>query len=569
MSVGTTRRSVLRRATPCSGRPPAATLAVMTVTMVISGGTVFDGLGGPGVPADVLVDGDTIVEVGRAPEWHDGRIIDATGLAVVPGFVNVLSHAWADLQRDGSATSELMQGVTTEVFGESLSPGPMGAEFASALAQAYGDLARTDFGRLGDGLDLLAGNGVVPNVASFVGGENLRTMAAGFADRPLTPGELDRIRGVLDDEMSDGALGLGTALIYPPGRYADTDELVALSEVVAAHDGLYISHLRSEGDAFGPALDELLAIGERAAVRTEVYHLKAAGRRNWPKMAQAIERIQAARAAGKPVSANMYPYDAGGTALAACIPPWFHDGGPAALAARLGDPVQRATIAAEIRDTSDGFENLFQATGGGSGILLVKDLPEVDPAAVSGTSTRVRGRYLEDVAADLGLDPADALVEIVRRDPLMAAAYFFIDEANIELGLAQPWVSIGSDASAHPASPPWSEEAAHPRSYGTFARVLGHYCRDRGVLTFPEAIRRMTSMPAGTFRLTGRGRLSAGSFADIVVLDPATVADRSTWEDPHRYAVGVRDVLVNGELALLDGRITGELPGRRLRRGQR
>lgn len=541
----------------------------MTVTLVISGGTVFDGLGGAGVAADVLIDGDTIVGVGRAPESPSADVIDATGLAVVPGFINVLSHAWADLQRDGSAASELFQGVTTEAFGESLSPGPMSPQLAGTLADAYGDRARTDFAHLGDGLDLLVGQGVAPNVASFVGGENLRTIAAGFDDRRLAPAELDRIRGLLDEEMCDGALGLGTALIYPPGRYADTDELVALSEVVAAHDGLYISHLRSEGDAFDDALDELLAIGERAGVRTEVYHLKAAGRRNWPKMAQAIERIQAARSAGHPVGANMYPYQAGGTALAACIPPWFHDGGPAALADRLADPAQRAVIAAEIRDTSEGFENLFQGTGGGAGILLVKDLPETNPSAGSERTMRVRGRYLQDVAVDLGLDPADALVEIVRRDPLMAAAYFFISEENIELGLAQPWVSIGSDASAHPATPPWSDEAAHPRTYGTFARVLGHYCRDRGVMTFPEAIRRMTSMPADTLRLAGRGRLAAGAFADVVVLDPATVVDRSTWEDPHRYAVGVRDVLVNGEPALRDGQLTGTLPGRRLQRGQR
>jgi N-acyl-D-amino-acid deacylase len=340
--------------------------------------------------------------------------------------------------------------------------------------------------------------------------------------------------------------------------------------------------LRSEGDAFGEALGELLTIGERAGVRAEVYHLKAAGRRNWPKMAEAIARIEAARAEGRPVSANMYPYDAGGTALAACIPPRHHDGGPAALAERLSDPDQRAAIAEEIRTTSEGYENLYLAAGGGAGILLAKDIADGDPSGAAGSSgtagsdgtagtagTAVRGRRLDDVAQEMGMDDADALVEIVRRDPLMAAAFFIIDEANIALGLAQPWVSIGSDSSAHPAQPPWSDEAAHPRSYGTFARVLGHYCRDRGVMTFPEAIRRMTSLPAETLRLAGRGRLAAQQFADVVVLDPAAVADRATWEDPHRYAVGVRDVMVNGVFAVRDGLPTGELPGRRLRRGRR
>jgi N-acyl-D-amino-acid deacylase len=532
----------------------------VTLTLVIRGGTVYDGTGAPGVAADVLISGDTVVDVGRAPDTVDAPQLDATGLAVVPGFVNVLSHAWADLQRDGSAASELVQGVTTEVFGESLSPGPTDPEFARYFADAYGGQARTDFPHLGDGLDLLVRGGVAPNVASFVGGENLRTMGAGFDDRRLTSQELDRLRGLLDEEMAEGALGLGTALIYAPGRYADTDELVALSEVVAHHDGLYISHLRSEGDAFIAAVDELLEIGDRAEVRTEIYHLKAAGRRNWPVMGRVVERIERARGEGKPVGANMYPYDAGGTALAACVPPRHHDGGPKALAERLADDATRAAIAAEIREESAGYENLFLAAGGGSGILLARDMTD---------GTAVRGRRLDDVGRELGLDEADALVEIVRRDPLMPAAYFMIDEANIEMGLGRSWVSVGSDATAHPADPPWTDEAAHPRTYGTFARVLGRYCRERRVMTFPEAIRRMTSLPADTLRLAGRGRIAPGSFADVVVLDPATVADRATWEDPHRYAVGVRDVLVNGVAAVRGGRLTGARPGRRLRRGRR
>jgi N-acyl-D-amino-acid deacylase len=530
------------------------------VTLVIHGGTVYDGTGAPGVTADVLLSGDTVVGVGRTPDTLDAPRLDATGLAVVPGFVNVLSHAWADLQRDGSAASELIQGVTTEVFGESLSPGPTDPEFARYVVDSYGGGARADFPHLGDGLDLLVRGGVAPNVASFVGGENLRTIAAGFDDRRLTPGELDRLRGLLDEEMNDGALGLGTALIYAPGRYADTDELIAMSRVVAAHDGLYISHLRSEGDAFADAVDELLHIGDRAGVRTEIFHLKAAGRRNWPMMARVVERIEQARGDGVPVTANMYPYDAGGTALAACIPPRHHDGGPNALAERLADDRTRAAIATEIREESAGYENLFLAAGGGAGILLTRNMIDGTP---------VRGRRLDDIGRALGLDDADALVEIVRRDPQLPAAYFMIDEANIEMGLGRPWVSIGSDAGAHPADLPWTDEATHPRTYGTFARVLGHYCRDRGVMTFPEAIRRMTSLPADTLRLAGRGRLAVGSFADVVVLDPATVADRATWDDPHRYAVGVRHVVVNGVVAVRDGRPTGERPGRRLRRGER
>lgn len=531
----------------------------VAISMVVRGGTVYDGSGRPGTRADVLVEGDRVVGVGAAPAEHPGLVLDATGLAVVPGFVNVLSHAWASLQVDGSAASELRQGVTTEVFGEADSPGPADPDYAEYQRGVYETPARADFARLGDGLDAIVAGGVSPNVASFVGGANLRHLGAGFADRPLTAGELDRVRGVLAEQMSDGALGLGTALIYPPGRFADTDELVALGEVVAAHDGLYISHLRSEGDRFLDSLDELITISKRSGVRAEVYHLKAAGRANWPAMARAVERISAARAAGLPISANMYPYQAGSNPLASCIPPEFHTDGPTGLARGLADRGRRAEMAAALRAGSADFENLFAAAGGGSGVLLLRDLADGTPA---------RGLRLDALAARWGLDDVEALLEVVARDPWIQAAYFFTDPANVELGLRQPWVSIGSDAVAHPADPPWSQAATHPRTYGTFARVLGHYCRDRRLFSFAEAVRRMTSLPADTLRLAGRGRVVPGGFADLVVLDPDTVADTATWEHPHSYAVGVRDVVVNGVLAVRDGAVTAARPGRRLRRAE-
>ncbi|WP_063842923.1 amidohydrolase family protein [Sphaerimonospora mesophila] len=529
----------------------------MGLSLVVRGGTVYDGGGAPGVAADVLVAGDRVVDVGTAPAEHSGLVIDATGLAVTPGFVNVLSHAWPDLLVDGGAESELRQGVTTEVFGEADSPGPADRAYGDYLRDVYEASVTADFRRLGDGLDAIERGGVAPNVASFVGGANLRYLGAGFADRRLSGPELDRVGGVLAEELQDGALGLGTALIYPPGRYADTDELAALCEVVADHDGLYISHLRSEGDALLESLDELLTLNERTGVRAEVYHLKALGRRNWPKMRQAVERIALAREAGRPISADMYPYEAGGNPLYACVPPRFQDGGPEALAARLADPAQRREMAAALRTETAEFENLFLAAGGGSGVLLPRDLRDGTPA---------RGRRLDAVAATLGMDDAEALLEVVARDPWISAVYFFVDPANLELGLRQPWVSIGSDASAHPASPPWSERGTHPRTYGTFARVLGHFCRDRKLFSFAEAVRRMTGLPAETLRLPGRGRLTPGSYADIVVLDPDAVADTATWDEPHRYALGVRDVVVNGVPALSGGMPTGVRPGRRLRR---
>lgn len=531
----------------------------MPVSLVIRNGTVYDGTGAAGRVADVAVDGDRIIGIGDIPDGVDGLTVDASGLAVVPGFINALSHAWGALQQDGSGASELLQGVTTEVFGEAFTPGPSTPAFVELARSYYEPQVRIDFDRLSEGLGFLEKTGVCANVASSIGGMNLRVLAAGFENRRLTATELDRLRAIVEEEMQDGALGIGTALIYPPGRFADTEELVSLCEVVARHDGVYTSHLRSEGDRFLECLDELIEISDRSGCRAEVFHLKASGRANWPKMAEAVELIERARASGKQISANMYPYEAGGTALSASIPPHFHEGGPDALAQRLAVPAQRQLMAEEIRSSSDDFENLFLHAGGGDGILFLDDLADGTPCS---------GRRLSDVADDLGMNDVEALLEIVRRDPTVGVAYFIISPAGIEHGLRQPWVSIGSDASAHPATPPWSESATHPRTYGTFARVLGHYCRERGLFTFEEAVRRMTSQPAEVFRLADRGRLAEGAFADVVVLDPATVIDRATFEDPHRLAVGVHHVVVNGVAVVRDGAITSARPGRHLRRGR-
>src|SRR4051812_47853999 len=365
------------------GRTARAETAGMPASLVIRGGTVLDGTGAPARRADVVIDGDRVVDIGDVPEQVDAAVLDATGHTVAPGFINVLSHAWGSLQREPTGASELLQGVTTEVFGESFSLGPSDDRMLEAL-EPWGSLldgAQVVFPRLSEGLDHLERRGVAPNVASFIGGENLRVLGAGFDDRPLTAAELDRLRNLVDEEMQEGALGIGTALIYPPGRFARTDELTALSEVVARHDGMYISHLRSEGDQFLECLDELIGIGAAVGCRAEVYHLKAAGRDNWSKMKLAIERIEQARDSGQAVTADMYPYTAGGTALAAAIPPRFHDGGPHALIARLGDPAQRAEMAAEIRQRSDKFENLFLGAGSGAGILFLDDLAD-------GTATR-------------------------------------------------------------------------------------------------------------------------------------------------------------------------------------
>lgn len=532
----------------------------MTLSLVIRGGLVLDGTGAPARRADVGIDGDRIAVVGPLDSDIDADEIDATGLCVSPGFINVLSHAWDTLQVEPYGRSDLLQGVTTEVFGEGISLGPTSAGI-EAIVESWGRIpgSRTDFVRLADGLDHLAGAGTALNVASFVGGHNLRALAGGLEDAPLPSAALDRIRGVLDEELADGALGLGTALIYPPGCYAGTDELLALAEVVGRHDGLYVSHLRSEADRFLEALAELIGIGRRAAVRAEVYHLKAGGRANWPAMSTAVEAIEAARSTGPSVSASMYPYTAGATALTACIPPRHHGGGPDRLARRLADPTTRHDIAAEIGSPSGDWENLYLAAGGGRGILLLDDLPDGTPVA---------GRRLDELARVTGQDEVGLLLDICRQAPGTLAAFFTVDEANLQLGLRQPWVSICSDAPALTAAPPWTDAPAHPRTYGSFARVLGHYRREVGLLDLAEAVRRMTGLPARTLRLDGRGILAPDAYADVVVFDPDTVADTSTYDAPHRYAVGVRHVLVNGVPALREGTVTGALPGRRLRRAR-
>src|SRR4051812_34680417 len=548
-----------RARTMPADRQPTET-ARMASTLLIRNGTVVDGTGEPGRRADVLVRDDRIVAVGTVEAEVDADVLDATGQVVSPGFVNVLSHAWGSLQRDPTGASDLLQGVTTEVFGEAFSLGPSDGRLVESL-KPWGDLtksARLEFARLSEGLAYLESQGVAPNIASFVGGHNHRILAAGFDDGPADPKELDRVRGILAEEMQEGALGIGTALISPPGRFAGTDELVSLCEVVGRYDGMYISHMRSEGDQFLECLDELMQIGRRASVRAEVYHLKAAGSANWPKMKLAIEAIGLARESGQPVSADMYPYTAGGTALAASIPPRFHVGGPNALLERLGDPALRKEIAAEMREPSDDFENLFVGAEAGRGILFFEDFSDGTPA---------RGRRLSEIAEERGEDPADALLDIVAREPGQGVAYFMIDEDNVRLGLSQPWVSIGSDAMAHQAIAPFTDTATHPRAYGTFARVLGHYCRDQRLFSLEDAVRRMTSLPADNLRLVDRGRLVPGGFADIAIFDAREINDTATYENPHSYATGIKHVVVNGTPVVRDGALTHATPGRALRRG--
>ena len=532
----------------------------MAFDLIIRNGTVHDGSGAPPVVTDVGVSGDVVTRVGAIDDdVAAGTVLDATGLVIAPGFIDILSHGYLSIVADPRSLSTLTQGVTTLIFGEGWSMGPTNDDMRAYLRAMTGRELELPWTRLSEYLDDVEKSGVSQNIASLIGSFNPRMWVMGTANRPATAAELDRMRGLVAEEMADGALGIGSALIYPPGSFAATEELIALCQAAAPYGGRYFSHMRSEGDHLLDAVDELLRISREAEVPAEIWHLKAAGRDNWPKMERVIEKVEAARDRGEPITADVYPYTAGSTMLFAAVPPWFRDGAPAEQRARLDDPATRAAMRAAIADTTDGWENLWRATGGdGSGVTLLHVHDESLAPYV--------GRSVAEVAAAEGSDdPIETLLSLVQRDPAIMAAYFIASEDNLRRQIALPWVAFGSDADSIAAEGEALQSAAHPRTYGTFPRVLGRYVRDEGVASLPDVVRRMTSFPAETLGLDRRGRVAEGWFADLVVFDAETVADRATYADAHQYSVGVRDVVVNGSLVLRDGRHTGAFNGRALR----
>ncbi len=529
-----------------------------THDVVIRGGDVYDGGGGAPARADVAVDGDRITRIGSVA--GRGRVeLDAAGAAVAPGFINMLSWAADTLFADGRSQSDLRQGVTLEVFGEGWSLGPLNDRLRRERREQQGDI-RYDitWTTLDEALVTLERRGLSTNIASFVGATTVRMHEIGDDDRAPTPEELARMRALVDRAMRDGALGVGSSLIYAPAAYASTDELVALCEAAAPYGGMYISHLRSEGDALLEAIDELITIARRARVGAEIYHLKQAGERNWPKLGGAIERVERARAEGLAITADMYPYEAGATGLSACFPPWAHDGGPATLRARLADAAARTRIRDEMARPGHGWENLYDAAGGAEGILLVSFKSEA--------LKPLTGRTLADVAAERRADPRDVAMDLVRDDESRVGMIVFMgSRENLRREVALPWMTFGSDAGSPAPEGVFLRSQPHPRAYGTFARVLGRFVRDERAAPLADVIRRMTSFPAGNLKLDRRGSLVPGHHADVVVFDPATIADHATYERPHAYATGVRHVLVNGTPVVRDGEHTGARPGRVVR----
>jgi N-acyl-D-amino-acid deacylase len=525
--------------------------------VVIAGGTVYDGSGGPGVKSDVGIRGDRIEVVGDLAAALATERVDASGLAVAPGFINMMSSD-SSLRVDGRSMSDIKQGVTIEIFGEGDSMGPLTDAMRARRVEQQGDVKYPiRWSTLHDGMLDLEKAGVATNFASFIGAATLRENAIGLDDKKPAPVQLDRMRDLVRREMEAGALGIASALIYAPGFYASTEELVEICKVAGRHKGLYISHMRSEANHLVEAVTELIRISREAGLPAEIYHLKAAGKANWGKIDQVIAMVETARKGGQRITADMYTYTAGGTGLDAAMPPWAEDGGMEALFKRLRDPEQRKKIAAEIRTPTDAWENLYLGAGSPERVLLAEFKSEkLKP---------LTGKTLGEVAKMRGKSPEETIMDLVLEDQSrVGTIYFMMSEDNVKKQIRLPWVSFASDADSIAAEGVFLKSSAHPRAYGSFARVLGKYTRDEKVLTLPDAIRKLAALPASNLGLDHRGLLKPGMFADVVAFDPNTIADRATFEKPHQYAVGVKHVFVNGVQVLRNGEHTGKKPGRAL-----
>jgi len=527
--------------------------------LVILDGRIHDGLGGDPVRADLAIDDDRIAAIGDFDAADAGTVVHADGLAVAPGFINMLSWANETLIEDGRGLSDVRQGVTLEVFGEGWSMGPLNDAMKEDMRARQDDIRfDIEWDTLGGYLEYLEARGVSPNVASFVGATTVRIHELGEADRAPTADERARMQGLVAEAMREGALGVGSSLIYAPGFYADTDELVALASTAAGFGGSYISHLRSEGNRLLESVDELIEIARRSGAAAEIYHLKAAGRDNWDKLDRVFEMVEAARAEGLEIRANMYTYTAGATGLDAAMPPWVQEGGHDAWVERLRDPEIRARVVDEIATPTDDWENLYRAAGGPENLLFYSFRND--------DLKHLTGKTLAEVASMRGTSPEETMIDLViEDDSRVGTIYFLMSEDNIRRKIARPWMTFGSDAGATAPEGVFLQSATHPRAYGNFARLLGRYVREERVISLPEAIRRLTALPADHLGLRDRGRLAPGYYADIVVFDPDTIRDRATYEESMQLATGVRDVFVNGVAVLRDGEHTGATPGRVVR----
>ena len=527
--------------------------------VVIRDGMIYDGSGGAPYRGDVAIAADRIAAVGNVGRAVGTTEIDAAGLAVSPGFINMLSWANESLIEDGLGQSDIRQGVTLEVFGEGSSMGPLSETMKEGKLESQGDIRYPiEWTTLGEYLEWLTRRGVAPNVASFVGATTVRIHVLGYEDRAPTEAELEEMRGLVAQAMEEGALGVGSSLIYSPAYYAGTDELIALAEVAGQYGGMYISHIRGEGNRLLENVEELITIAREAGVPAEIYHLKASGRANWDKLNDVIRRVEEARDEGLRITADMYTYHASSTGLDAVMPPWVQEGGHDAWVERLKDPAIRERVKVDMNDPAGEWDNTWLSAGSPDNILLTGFRTD--------SLRYLTGRTVADVARMRGTGAEETVMDLVIQDNSRVQSVFFtMSEDNIRRKIAVPWVSFCSDAGAYATGGVFLNFQPHPRGYGSFARLLGMYVRDEKVIPLEEAVRRLTSLPAGNLGIRQRGSLEPGYFADVVLFDPETIADRATFEKPHQYAVGVQYVFINGEAVIANGGPTGAKPGRVVR----
>lgn len=527
--------------------------------IIIRNGTIYDGSGSSSFKGDLAINGDTIAAMGELKNAVGKMVIDAANKAVAPGFINMLSWADKSLMEDGRSQSDIRQGVTLEVMGEGWSEGPLNEAMKTEIIKNQGDIKYDiQWSTLGEYLTFLEKKGVSCNFASFIGATTLRINVIGYENRAPSPEELISMRKLAKQAMEEGAIGISSALIYAPASFSKTDELIELCKEVSAQKGMYISHIRSEGNKLLESLDELIEITEKAHIKSEIYHLKAAGTENWFKMDLAINKIDSARAAGLDITADMYNYTAAGTGLYATMPQWVQEGGQDAWIARLKNPVIRARVIKEMKAPGKDWENFFYMVGSPKNIIF--------EVFKNDSLKYLTGKTLAEVAESRKLSPAETVIDLVIRDNSpVASVYFLMTEENIRKQIVKPWVSFGSDEQSLSSEGIFLKSNPHPRAYGNFSRLLGKYTRDEKVIPLEEAIRKLTSLPATNMKIQKRGLLKRGYFADIVVFDPLKIGDHATYTDPHQYATGVTEVFVNGKQVLKDGQHTGAKPGRIVR----
>jgi N-acyl-D-amino-acid deacylase len=527
--------------------------------VLIKNGQIMDGSGKPSYTGAVGINADTIAVIGDLGDATGTTEIDASGLVVAPGFINMLSWATESLIEDGRSMADIKQGVTLEVFGEGWSMGPLNEAMKKEEQESQGDITYDiEWNTLNEYLEYLTNKGISPNVASFVGATTLRINKIGFEDRAPTPQELDSMKLMVKKAMEEGALGVGSSLIYAPAFYSSTEELIELCKVASEYDGMYISHMRSEGSRLLESLDELIRIADEADIRAEIYHLKQSGKENWDKFDDVVAKVDSANAAGLHITADMYNYVAGATGLDASMPPWVQEGGYNKWAERLQDPEIRKKVKEEMTTPTDEWESLMQAAGDPSKILLV--------GFKADSLKYLTGKTLKEVAEMRGTSPEETAMDLVVQDgSRVGTIYFLMSEDNVKKQIALPWMSFGSDAGSPATEGVFLKSSTHPRAYGNFARLLGKYVRDEQVISLEEAVHKLSQLPATNLKIEKRGSLAKGNYADIVLFNPETIMDKATFEDPHQYAEGMQHVFVNGTQVLKDGEHTGNMPGRVVR----